>query len=121
MPVGTVDLEPAPDHAQQQHRIEPMGEPYETVMPFDHDSERSHRAAILASNGPDQMNNSAVLISGAGPTGLALALWLTRLGIRVRIIDRSTGPGLTSRALAVQVRTLEFYRQLGIADSVIDS
>ena len=66
------------------------------------------------------MNDSAVLIAGAGPTGLALALWLTRLGIRVRLIDRSTGPGLTSRALAVQVRTLEFYRQLGIADLVID-
>ena len=66
------------------------------------------------------MNDSPVLIAGAGPTGLALALWLTRLGIRVRIIDRSTGPGLTSRALAVQVRTLEFYRQLGFADLVID-
>jgi 2-polyprenyl-6-methoxyphenol hydroxylase-like FAD-dependent oxidoreductase len=66
------------------------------------------------------MNDSSILIAGAGPTGLALALWLTRLGIRVRIIDRSTGPGLTSRALAVQVRTLEFYRQLGIADLVID-
>jgi 2-polyprenyl-6-methoxyphenol hydroxylase-like FAD-dependent oxidoreductase len=66
------------------------------------------------------MNDSGILIAGAGPTGLALALWLTRLGIRVRIIDRSTGPGLTSRALAVQVRTLEFYRQLGIADLVID-
>ncbi|HKG34719.1 MAG TPA: FAD-dependent monooxygenase [Gemmatimonadales bacterium] len=65
------------------------------------------------------MNDFGVLIAGAGPTGLALALWLTRLGIRVRIIDRSTGPGLTSRALAVQVRTLEFYRQLGIADLVI--
>ncbi len=66
------------------------------------------------------MNDSAVLIAGAGPTGLVLALWLTRLGIRVRLVDRSTGPGLTSRALAVQVRTLEFYRQLGIADLVID-
>ncbi len=66
------------------------------------------------------MNDSPVLIAGAGPTGLALALWLTRLGVRVRIIDRSTGPGLTSRALAVQVRTLEFYRQLGFADLVID-
>jgi 2-polyprenyl-6-methoxyphenol hydroxylase-like FAD-dependent oxidoreductase len=66
------------------------------------------------------MNDSSILIAGAGPTGLALALWLTRLGIRVRIIDRSTGPGLTSRALAVQVRTLEFYRQLGIVDLVID-
>ena len=29
-----------------------------------------------------------VLIAGAGPTGLVLALWLTRLGVRVRIIDK---------------------------------
>ena len=28
-----------------------------------------------------------VLIIGAGPTGLVLALWLTRLGVRIRIID----------------------------------
>lgn len=35
------------------------------------------------------MNN--VLIAGAGPTGLALALWLTKQGISVRIIDKSAG------------------------------
>ncbi|HET6618263.1 MAG TPA: FAD-dependent oxidoreductase [Gemmatimonadota bacterium] len=61
-----------------------------------------------------------VLIVGAGPTGLALALWLTRAGIPVRIIDRAAEPGTTSRALAVQVRTLEYYRQLGIAEAVIE-
>jgi 2-polyprenyl-6-methoxyphenol hydroxylase-like FAD-dependent oxidoreductase len=60
-----------------------------------------------------------VLIVGAGPTGLVLALWLTRLGVRVRIIDRTAEPGTTSRALAVQARTLEFYRQVGLADAVI--
>jgi 2-polyprenyl-6-methoxyphenol hydroxylase-like FAD-dependent oxidoreductase len=63
--------------------------------------------------------NSLVLIIGAGPTGLVLALWLTRLGVTVRIIDKSAEPGTTSRALAVQGRTLEFYRQIGIADAVI--
>ncbi|EHS52278.1 monooxygenase FAD-binding protein [Rhizobium sp. PDO1-076] len=62
-----------------------------------------------------------VLIVGAGPTGLVLALWLTKQGIRVRIIDKSTGPGETSRAIAVQARTLELYRQLGIADKVSDA
>ncbi len=61
-----------------------------------------------------------VLIVGAGPTGLVLALWLTRLGVAVRIIDKTAEPGTTSRALAVQVRTLEFYRQLGIADAVVE-
>ncbi len=60
-----------------------------------------------------------VLIVGAGPTGLALALWLTRLEVPVRIIDRAERPGTTSRALAVQARTLEFYRQIGIADDAI--
>ncbi len=60
-----------------------------------------------------------VLIVGAGPTGLVLALWLTRMGVRVRIVDKATGPGTTSRALAVQARTLELYRQLDLTDSVI--
>ena len=61
-----------------------------------------------------------VLIVGAGPTGLALALWLTRLGVSVRIIDKTAQPGTTSRALAVQTRTLEYYRQLGIADLLVE-
>jgi 2-polyprenyl-6-methoxyphenol hydroxylase-like FAD-dependent oxidoreductase len=60
-----------------------------------------------------------VLIVGAGPTGLVLALWLARVGVRVRIIDKTAEPGTTSRALAVQARTLEFYQQLGIADAVV--
>ncbi len=65
------------------------------------------------------MNESPVLIVGAGPTGLVLALWLHRLGIPVRIIDKAAQSGTTSRALAVQARTLELYHQLGIADEVI--
>jgi 2-polyprenyl-6-methoxyphenol hydroxylase-like FAD-dependent oxidoreductase len=60
-----------------------------------------------------------VLIVGAGPTGLVLALWLTRLGVRVRIIDKTEQPGTTSRALAVHARTLELYRQMRLADAVV--
>ena len=61
-----------------------------------------------------------VLIIGAGPTGLVLALWLTRLGVRLRIIDKTAEPGTTSRALAVQARTLELYGQMGLAEAVIE-
>src|SRR5271156_333114 len=61
-----------------------------------------------------------VLIVGAGPTGLVLALWLTRLGVRVRIIDKTAEPGTTSRALAVQARPLEFYRQVPLADALVE-
>jgi 2-polyprenyl-6-methoxyphenol hydroxylase-like FAD-dependent oxidoreductase len=65
------------------------------------------------------VRESDVLIIGAGPTGLVLALWLSSLGARVRIIDKTEGPGMTSRALAVQARTLEFYSQVDLADAVV--
>src|ERR1700731_4713608 len=65
------------------------------------------------------MKPSDVLIIGAGPTGLVLALWLTELGVKVRIVDKTAEPGTTSRALAVQARTLELYRQLDLADAVV--
>jgi 2-polyprenyl-6-methoxyphenol hydroxylase-like FAD-dependent oxidoreductase len=64
------------------------------------------------------MSHAEVLIVGAGPTGLVLALWLVAQGVTVRIIDKSKEPGTASRALAVHARTLELYRQLGIGDAV---
>ena len=60
-----------------------------------------------------------VLIIGAGPTGLVLALWLTQMGVKVRIIDKTDGPGTTSRAMLIQARTLELYRQLDLTDTVL--
>jgi 2-polyprenyl-6-methoxyphenol hydroxylase-like FAD-dependent oxidoreductase len=62
-----------------------------------------------------------VLVVGAGPTGLVLAIWLTRLGVRVRIVDRNPAPSTTSRAVAVQARVLEMYMQLGLAAPVVDA
>lgn len=60
-----------------------------------------------------------VLIVGAGPTGLVMALWLNRLGIACRIIDKAPQPGKTSRTMVVHARTLELYDELGVADEVI--
>ena len=65
------------------------------------------------------MTNRSVLIVGAGGSGPVLALWLTRLGVSVRIIDKTAEPGTTSRALVVQARTLEFYHQVGLTDVVL--
>jgi 2-polyprenyl-6-methoxyphenol hydroxylase-like FAD-dependent oxidoreductase len=39
----------------------------------------------------------------------------------VRIIDKTAEPGTTSRAVAVQARTLELYRQVGLADAIADA
>ena len=41
-------------------------------------------------------------------------------GVRVRIVDQTSEPGTTSRALAVQARTLELYDQFGLADAVVE-
>jgi 2-polyprenyl-6-methoxyphenol hydroxylase-like FAD-dependent oxidoreductase len=58
---------------------------------------------------PEPAGDCDVLIVGAGPSGLVLGLFLARRGIRVQIVDKTASPGTTSRALAVQARTLEFY------------
>jgi len=60
-----------------------------------------------------------ILIIGAGPSGLAMALWLRKRNQPFRIIDKSEGPGETSRALAVQARTLELYRQMNMDEALI--
>jgi 2-polyprenyl-6-methoxyphenol hydroxylase-like FAD-dependent oxidoreductase len=61
-----------------------------------------------------------VLVVGAGPTGLVLAFWLTKLGVSVRIVDKADAPGRTSRAIAVAARTLEFYHQVGLDEAVVE-
>jgi 2-polyprenyl-6-methoxyphenol hydroxylase-like FAD-dependent oxidoreductase len=66
------------------------------------------------------MSDAQVLIVGAGPTGLVLALWLTKLGVPVRIVDKAAEPGTHSRALAVHARTLELYRQLDLDGRVVE-
>jgi 2-polyprenyl-6-methoxyphenol hydroxylase-like FAD-dependent oxidoreductase len=70
--------------------------------------------------GIDTMPEDPVLIVGAGPSGLNLALALTRRNIRCRLISEASGPGEESRAMVVQARTLEFYGQYGFAREVVE-
>ncbi|MGI9254564.1 MAG: FAD-dependent monooxygenase, partial [Thermomicrobiales bacterium] len=62
----------------------------------------------------DRAFDTNVLIIGAGPAGLALAVELARRGIAFRIIDRAEGPAAESRALGTQARTIEHLRMMGI-------
>lgn len=65
------------------------------------------------------MIQTQVLIVGGGPTGLVLAHWLKRLAIPFRLIDKELEPGTTSRALVMHARTLEFYQQMGLAETIV--
>jgi 2-polyprenyl-6-methoxyphenol hydroxylase-like FAD-dependent oxidoreductase len=60
-----------------------------------------------------------VLVVGAGPTGLALAAQLRAFGATLRIVDRQLDRVHESRALAVQPRTLEIFRGLGVAQELV--
>ncbi|MEU0158604.1 FAD-dependent oxidoreductase [Streptomyces sp. NPDC006261] len=60
-----------------------------------------------------------VLIVGAGPTGLTLALDLARRGSAVRIVDRSPAHPRTSRAKGPNPRSLEILADLGVVDEVL--
>jgi 2-polyprenyl-6-methoxyphenol hydroxylase-like FAD-dependent oxidoreductase len=61
-----------------------------------------------------------VLVIGAGPTGLMLAIQLGRRGVRATIIDRHSGPAQQSRAMAVHARTLEIYSKIGLAERAVE-
>lgn len=63
--------------------------------------------------------HTQVLIVGAGPSGLMMAAQLLRYGVQPVIIDSKQGPTDKSKALAVQARSMEIFRQMGVIDRVI--
>jgi 2-polyprenyl-6-methoxyphenol hydroxylase-like FAD-dependent oxidoreductase len=62
-----------------------------------------------------------VLIVGAGPVGLAATLFLSHNGYRPRIIDKLTEPVKTSKALAVNPRTMELLDTIGVIEEFIQN
>lgn len=62
-----------------------------------------------------------VLVVGAGPVGLLLAVDLARRGIATRIVDRRTEPTDESRAVVVHARSLEMLDVLGVVDRIFES
>ena len=61
-----------------------------------------------------------VLIVGAGPTGLAAAMSLSRAGIPVRLIDKAREPSPWSRAIGIQARTLELFEQHRLVEPFLE-
>ena len=66
------------------------------------------------------MTMTPVLVAGAGPTGMTMAIELKRAGFDVRIVDKSDHPALHSQALVVtRQRTLEQLHRYGIAEKAV--
>src|ERR1700758_2046169 len=65
------------------------------------------------------MRDQEVLIVGAGPTGLSMAIELKRFGVPFRLVEKSLKAAQHSQALVVQARTLEQFERYGIADAAV--
>lgn len=61
-----------------------------------------------------------VLVVGAGPTGLVLAASLAANGVSFRLIEREMTRNPHSRALVVQARSLELLDRFGLAEPLIE-
>jgi 2-polyprenyl-6-methoxyphenol hydroxylase-like FAD-dependent oxidoreductase len=65
------------------------------------------------------LEDTSVLIAGAGPVGLALAAELKRLGVTALVVDRQAATANTSRACVVHARTLEVLEALGVVPDML--
>ncbi|MBQ4820272.1 FAD-dependent monooxygenase [Aquimarina sp. MMG016] len=65
--------------------------------------------------------NKEILIIGAGPSGLSLAIFLNELGYNPRVIDKKEKISAYSKALGVNPRTLELLESSGITSKFLDN
>ncbi|HEY2206874.1 MAG TPA: FAD-dependent monooxygenase [Pseudonocardia sp.] len=61
-----------------------------------------------------------VLVTGAGPVGLTVALELRRRGVACRLVDRLPEPIPYAKAVGVQPRTMELWAAAGVLPPVLD-
>lgn len=76
----------------------------------------------MAQDGFNKGNSTdlPVLIVGAGPAGLTLAIELARRGVTFRLIERQPTRPKTSRAIGTQARTVETFQLMGIPASALE-
>src|SRR6202030_3105519 len=68
-----------------------------------------------------KVTETQVLIVGAGPVGLPLALDLGRRGVRCTLIERNATSIQLPKMERCNARTMEIYRRLGISEQVRDA
>ncbi|MEV3963342.1 FAD-dependent monooxygenase [Nocardia sp. NPDC050193] len=73
----------------------------------------------MNANTVDQTYDTPVVIAGAGPVGLALALGLARAGVHSTVIEKKAWLDPHSRATLILARTLEIFHQWGVLDRFV--
>ena len=60
-----------------------------------------------------------VIVAGAGPVGLSLALFVARAGIPVTVLEKRKDVNRQSKASTFHAPTLDILGQLGVADQMV--
>jgi len=64
------------------------------------------------------MTDTQVIVVGAGPVGLTLAIALGNLGVHCILLERNDAPSGLPKMERCNARTMEIYRRLGIVDEI---
>src|ERR687887_1449013 len=62
--------------------------------------------------------NTEVLVVGAGPVGLTLAVDLGRRGVRCTLIEKKAAPQFLPKMERCNARTMEIFRRMGLAEKI---
>src|SRR5436190_12820651 len=62
--------------------------------------------------------DTQVLVAGAGPVGLTLAIALGQRGVRCTLIEQKDAPQFLPKMERCNARTMEIFRRLGLAEKV---
>ena len=62
--------------------------------------------------------DAQVIVVGAGPVGLTLAIDLGRRGIRCTLIERKDAPAFLPKMERCNARTMEMYRRIGLSETI---
>ena len=74
---------------------------------------------MSSSTDPTAGRKARVLIVGGGPVGLTMALLLDRFGISFAVLERAASTTDHPKARGCDIRTMELFRQWGVADEVV--
>src|SRR5260370_8603776 len=73
------------------------------------------RAAHMTSCGRIEV---PVLVVGAGPSGLCASILLSLHGVESLTVERHPGNSIYPRATGINVRSMDIFRSIGIADQI---
>src|SRR3569832_32937 len=76
------------------------------------------RAPTETSADMQAASDTEVIIVGAGPVGLTLAIDLGKRGIRCTLIERKDAPAFLPKMERCNARTMEMYRRIGLAEPI---